>query len=105
WGCGNVDVHCWSGVANHFFYLLSEGSGAKVVNGVSYNSPTSDGLPVTGIGRDKALAIWYRRLTTTFTSTTSHAAARAGTLAAAGELYGTTSAEYTAVQNAWAGVN
>ncbi|WP_369233156.1 M4 family metallopeptidase [Streptomyces sp. R21] len=104
-GVGNLDVHYSSGVANHFFYLLSEGSGAKVINGVSYNSPTSDGLPVTGIGRDKALQIWYRALTTKFTSTTNYASARTGTLAAAGELYGTTSAEYTAVQNAWAGVN
>jgi Zn-dependent metalloprotease len=103
-GVGNLDVHYSSGVANHFFYLLSEGSGAKVINGVSYNSPTSDGLPVTGIGRDKALQIWYRALTTKFTSTTNYAAARTGTLAATGELYGTTSTEYKAVQDAWAAV-
>ncbi|MGW2572092.1 M4 family metallopeptidase [Streptomyces sp. NPDC001537] len=103
-GVGNLDVHYSSGVANHFFYLLSEGSGAKVINGVSYNSPTSDGLPVTGIGRDKALAIWYRALTTKWTSNTNYAGARTGTLAAAGELYGTTSAEYKAVQDAWAAV-
>ncbi|MET8772657.1 M4 family metallopeptidase, partial [Streptomyces sp. NPDC004658] len=103
-GIGGVDVHYSSGPANHFFYLLSEGSGAKVVNGVSYNSPTADGLPVTGIGRDKALQIWYRALTTKWTSTTNYAGARTGTLAAAGELYGTTSAEYKAVQDAWAGV-
>ncbi|MCX5331244.1 MULTISPECIES: M4 family metallopeptidase [unclassified Streptomyces] len=101
---GNADVHYSSGPANHFFYLLSEGSGAKTINGVSYNSPTADGLPVTGIGRDKAEKIWFRALTTKFTSTTNYAAARTGTLAATGELYGTTSAEYTAVQNAWAGV-
>ncbi|MFD5077289.1 M4 family metallopeptidase [Streptomyces sp. NPDC058371] len=103
-GIGSIDVHYSSGPANHFFYLLSEGSGAKVINGVSYNSPTSDGLPVTGIGRDKALQIWYRALTTKFTSTTNYAAARTGTLAAAGELYGTTGAEYKAVQDAWAAV-
>ncbi len=103
-GIGSVDVHYSSGPANHFFYLLSEGSGAKTINGVSYNSPTADGLPVTGIGRDKALAIWYRALTTKFTSTTTYAGARTGTLAAAGELYGTGSAEYRAVQDAWAGV-
>ncbi|MGW7244519.1 M4 family metallopeptidase [Streptomyces sp. NPDC054804] len=101
---GGLDVHYSSGVANHFFYLLSEGSGAKVINGVSYNSPTKDGLPVTGIGRAKALQIWYRALTTKFTSTTNYAAARTGTLAAAGELYGTTSTEYKAVQDAWAAV-
>ncbi|EST33299.1 M4 family metallopeptidase [Streptomyces roseochromogenus] len=103
-GVGNLDVHYSSGVANHFFYLLSEGSGAKTINGVSYDSPTADGLPVTGIGRDKALQIWYRALTTKFTSTTDYAAARTGTLAAAGELYGTSSNEYNAVQDAWAGV-
>ncbi|MFE4829713.1 M4 family metallopeptidase [Streptomyces sp. NPDC056672] len=103
-GIGGVDVHYSSGPANHWFYLLSEGSGAKVVNGVSYNSPTSDGLPVTGIGRAKAELIWYRALATKFTSTTNYSAARTGTLAATAELYGATSAEYTAVQNAWAGI-
>ncbi|MGW5476720.1 M4 family metallopeptidase [Streptomyces sp. NPDC004008] len=103
-GLGGLDVHYSSGPANHFFYLLSEGSGAKVINGVSYDSPTADGLPVTGIGRDKALQIWYRALTTKFTSTTNYASARTGTLAAAGELYGTTGAEYKAVQDAWAAI-
>ncbi|MFH0173183.1 M4 family metallopeptidase [Streptomyces cacaoi] len=103
-GIGSVDVHYSSGPANHFFYLLSEGSGAKVINGVSYNSATADGLPVTGIGRDKAEKIWFRALATKFTTTTNYAAARTGTLAAAGELYGTTSTEYKAVQDAWAGV-
>ncbi|MFH9392585.1 M4 family metallopeptidase [Streptomyces sp. NPDC017556] len=104
-GIGNVDVHYSSGPANHWFYLLSEGSGAKTVNGVDYDSPTSDGLPVTGIGRDKAAQIWFKALTTKFTSTTNYAAARTGTLAVAGELYGTTSPEYAAVAHAWAGIN
>ncbi|MFD9326818.1 M4 family metallopeptidase [Streptomyces sp. NPDC060065] len=103
-GIGSIDVHYSSGPANHFFYLLSEGSGTKTINGVTYNSPTADGLPVTGIGRAKAEQIWFKALTTKFTSTTNYAAARTGTLAVAGELYGTTSAEYAAVQNAWAGV-
>jgi Zn-dependent metalloprotease len=104
-GIGGVDVHYSSGPANHFFYLLSEGSGTKTINGVTYNSPTSDGLPVTGIGRAKAEKIWFRALTTKFTSTTNYAGARTGTLAATGELYGTDSAEYKAVQDAWAGIN
>ncbi|HSX95965.1 MAG TPA: M4 family metallopeptidase, partial [Streptomyces sp.] len=104
-GIGSIDVHYSSGPANHFFYLLSEGSGAKTINGVTYDSPTSDGLPVTGIGRAKAEQIWFKALTTKFTSTTNYAAARTGTLAVTGDLYGTTSAEYTAVQNAWAGIN
>ncbi|WP_406464601.1 M4 family metallopeptidase [Streptomyces sp. NBC_00111] len=103
-GLGSIDVHYSSGPANHFFYLLSEGSGAKTVNGVSYNSPTSDGLPVSGIGRDKALQIWFKALTTKFTTTTNYAAARTGTLAVASELYGATSAEYAGVANAWAAI-
>ncbi|MFI6566750.1 M4 family metallopeptidase [Streptomyces sp. NPDC050534] len=104
-GVGNKDVHYSSGVANHFFYLLSEGSGAKVINGVSYNSPTSNGSTVTGIGRDKALQIWYKALTTYFTSTTNYSKARAGTLSAASALYGASSAEYKAVAAAWSAVN
>ncbi|MFJ9544032.1 M4 family metallopeptidase [Streptomyces sp. NPDC101225] len=104
-GVGNKDVHYSSGVANHFFYLLSEGSGAKVINGVSYNSPTSNGSTVTGIGRDKALQIWYKALTTYFTSTTNYAKARTGTLSAASALYGASSTEYKAVAAAWSAVN
>ncbi|MGW7441767.1 M4 family metallopeptidase [Kitasatospora sp. NPDC054795] len=102
---GNLDVHYSSGVANHFFYLLSEGSGAKTVNGFSYNSPTYDNSTLAGIGRDKAAQIWYRALTTYFTSTTDYAGARAGTLSAAADLYGSGSAEYNAVAATWTAVN
>ncbi|MCK8677542.1 M4 family metallopeptidase [Streptomyces lichenis] len=103
-GIGNIDVHYSSGPANHWFYLLSEGSGAKTINGVNYDSPTSDGLPVTGIGRDKAALIWYKALTTKFNSTTNYAGARTGTVAVATELYGAGSAEVKAVESAWAGI-
>ncbi|MFJ5839768.1 M4 family metallopeptidase [Streptomyces shenzhenensis] len=102
---GSKDVHYSSGVANHFFYLLSEGSGAKTINGVSYNSPTYSGSTVTGIGRAKALQIWYKALTTYMTSTTNYKAARTATLNAASALYGSGSAEYTAVAAAWTAVN
>ncbi|MFJ9822351.1 M4 family metallopeptidase [Streptomyces sp. NPDC101151] len=102
---GNKDVHYSSGVANHFFYLLSEGSGAKTINGVNYDSPTQDGSTVTGIGRDKALQIWYKALTTQFTSTTNYANARKGTLSAAADLYGNDSTEYKTVAAAWSAVN
>jgi Zn-dependent metalloprotease len=104
-GLGSLDVHYSSGPANHFFYLLSEGSGAKTINGVSYNSPTSNGSTVTGIGRDKAVQIWYKALTTYFTSTTNYKAARTGTLSAASALYGSSSTEYKAVAAAWSAVN
>ncbi|AWK10850.1 M4 family metallopeptidase [Streptomyces spongiicola] len=104
-GIGSIDVHYSSGPANHWYYLLSEGSGAKTINGVNYDSPTSDGLPVTGIGRDKASLIWYKALTTKFNSTTNYAGARTGTLAVATELYGASSAEVKAVTDAWAAIN
>ncbi|WP_258054584.1 M4 family metallopeptidase [Streptomyces sp. Ru71] len=102
---GDKDVHYSSGVANHFFYLLAEGSGKKTINGVDYDSPTQDGSTVTGIGRDKALQIWYKALTTYFTSTTDYAGARKGTLSAAADLYGADSAESKAVAAAWTAVN
>ncbi|KUN29900.1 peptidase M4 [Streptomyces antibioticus] len=102
---GGIDVHYSSGPANHFFYLLSEGSGAKTVNGVAYDSPTYDGQPVTGIGIQNAAAIWYRALTTYMTSTTNYAGARTATLSAASDLFGAYSPTYLAVADAWAAIN
>ncbi|MBA6437849.1 M4 family metallopeptidase [Streptomyces sp. GMR22] len=102
---GDQDVHYSSGVANHFFYLLSEGSGAKEINGVKYDSPTADGSKVEGIGRDKAEKIWYKALTTYMTSNTDYHAAREATQKAATDLFGADSAEAKGVDAAWAGVN
>ncbi|WAZ24214.1 M4 family metallopeptidase [Streptomyces cinnabarinus] len=101
----NLDVHYSSGPANHFFFLLSEGSGAKTINGVSYNSPTYNSSTLTGIGRDKAVKIWYKALTEYMTSTTNYKGARTATLSAASALYGSTSTEYKAVAAAWTAVN
>ncbi|WP_371673522.1 M4 family metallopeptidase [Streptomyces sp. NBC_00289] len=104
-GVGNLDVHYSSGPANHMFYLLSEGSGSKTINGVTYNSPTSDGVAVAGIGRAAALQIWYKALTTYMTSSTNYAGARTAALNAAAALYGTSSSQYAGVGNAFAGIN
>ncbi|MFJ8044074.1 M4 family metallopeptidase [Kitasatospora sp. NPDC096147] len=102
---GQLDVHNSSGVGNHWFYLASEGSGSKTVNGVTYNSPTCNGSTVTGIGNQKAAAIWYRALTVYMTSTTDYKGARTASLNAAKDLYGgTASAEYKAVAAAWSAV-
>ncbi|KMS70962.1 peptidase [Streptomyces viridochromogenes] len=101
----DLDVHYSSGIGNHFAYLLAEGSGAKTVNGVGYNSPTCDGSSVTGIGRDKLGKIWYRALTVYMTSSTNYAGARTSTLNAAKDLYGAGSVEYGAVGAAWSAVN
>lgn len=104
-GIGNIDVHYSSGPANHFFYMLSEGSGAKTINGVSYNAPTSDGLPVPGIGRANAEKIWYKALSTYMQSNTNYAGARSTTLQAAADLFGSGSATYNTVANTWAAIN
>ncbi|MFJ7159254.1 M4 family metallopeptidase [Streptomyces sp. NPDC101118] len=104
-GIGSLDPHYSSGPAVHFFYLLAEGSGAKVINGVTYDSPTHDGSKLLGIGRDAAVRIWYHALTTGMTSSTNYAKARTTTLAAAAALYGTSSPQYAAVGAAWTAVN
>lgn len=100
-----IDPHFGAGVANHFFYLLAEGSGHKTINKVSYDSPTYDGLPVSGIGLRNATNVWYRALTHYMTSTTDYPAARSATLQAAADLFGTTSDAYESVAAAWAAVN
>jgi Zn-dependent metalloprotease len=102
---GNLDVHYSSGVGNHFFYLLAEGSGAKLIGTVQHNSPTCNGSTVTGIGRDKAGKIWYRALTVYMTSNTKYAGARTASLNAARDLYGAGSVEYNTVAAAWSAVN
>lgn len=101
----DVDVHYSSGIGNHFFYLLAEGSGAKTINGVAHSSSTCDGSTVTGIGRDAAAKIWYRALTVYMTSGTSYAGARTATLSAAQDLFGVGSSQHAAVAAAWSAVS
>ena len=102
---GSADVHYSSGVGNHFFYLLAEGSGAKTIGGVAHNSPTCNGSTVTGIGRDAAGKIWYRALTVYMTSNTNYAGARTASLNAARDLYGAGSVQQNAVAAAWSAVS
>jgi Zn-dependent metalloprotease len=102
---GSLNVHYSSGVANHFYYLLAEGSGAKTFSGVNHSSPTCNATTLTGIGRAKAQKIWYRALTVYFTSTTDYAGARVATIDAANDLYGIGSVEANAVAAAWSAVS
>lgn len=102
---GKLDVHYSSGVANHFFYLLAEGSGAKTFSGVNHASPTCNRSTLSGIGRTKAEKIWYRALTVYMTSNSNYAGARAATLSAASDLYGPASAEHAAVAATWSAVS
>ncbi|GAB2753068.1 M4 family metallopeptidase [Nocardioides salsibiostraticola] len=101
----NLDVHYSSGVGNHFFYLLAEGSGAKTIGGTAHNSPTCNGSTVTGIGRSAAQRIWFRALDVYMTSGTTYAQARTATLNAATDLFGASSAQRSAVAAAWSAVS
>ncbi len=101
----DTEVHAGSGISSHAYYLLAEGSGKKVIGGVHYDSPTFDGSTVTGIGRKKAQAIYYRALTRYMVSTTDFHDARIATLKAAKDLYGAKSTEYRTVNKSWAAVN
>jgi Zn-dependent metalloprotease len=107
-GVGNLDVHYSSGVANHFFYLLAEGT----TNGVPSKTCTAGNTRVatgngtlTGIGRAKAEKIWYRALVTYMTAGETFAKARLDTIKAADDLYGAGSPESNAVAAAWTAVN
>lgn len=95
----SLDVHYSSGVGNHFFYLLAEGSGATPA------SPTCDGSAIAGIGRGAAERIWYRALAVYMTSGTTYAGARAATLQAAADLFGAGSAQAATVAAAWSAVS
>lgn len=101
----DAEVHAGSGVSSHAYYLLAEGSGRKTIGGFAYDSPTYDGSTVTGIGRSKATAIFYRALTRYMVSTTDFHDARLATLKAAADLYGASSTAYQTVDKAWAAVN
>ncbi|GLW52227.1 M4 family metallopeptidase [Kitasatospora phosalacinea] len=102
---GQVDVHYSSGIANHFFYLTAEGTGAKTIGGLSHNGTPCNGDSFSGIGKEKAAAIWYRALSTYMTSTTNYSSARTATLQAAADLYGSNSQERYIVSKAWAAVS
>jgi Zn-dependent metalloprotease len=103
-GTSRLDPHYSSGPLNHWFYLASEGSGAKTINGVAYNSPTCNGSTVAGAGRDAVAKVWYRTLATKLTSRSDYKAAREGAIASAKELYGTGSAQCVAVQSAFSAI-
>jgi hypothetical protein len=102
---GGLDPHYSSGPLNHWFYLASEGTGAKVVNGVSYNSTACDGTTFAGVGRDVASKVWYRTLSTKLSSGSTYLDAREGAITSAKELYGADSAECKGIQSAFGGIS
>ncbi len=86
-------VHTNSSIVNHAFYLMAAGGTNRV-----------SGVTVTGVGTSAMEKIWYRALTTYFTSSTNFAAARTATINAANDLYGSTSAQATTVATGWCAV-
>jgi Zn-dependent metalloprotease len=101
----NLDPHYSSGVGNHLFYLLSEGTGSKTIGGLPHNGTTCNGTTLAGIGRAAAAAEWYRSMTTYWTSTTTYPQAANGMIKAAKDLYGASSTQCAATLAAWKGVS
>ena len=105
-GLGGVDPHYSSGPANHFFYLLAEGAVSPAGFNYTASQLVCNGdTGLSGIGRDAAQRIWYRAETVYFTSSTTYPQARAATLKAAADLYGSGSSQYAAVGRAWSAVS
>ena len=96
WYSGTADnggVHTNSGVQNKWFYILAHGEAGTNDLGNAYN--------VAGIGIASATAIAYRNLTVYLSPSSNYAAARAGAIQAARDLFGVGSAEETATTDAW----
>jgi Zn-dependent metalloprotease len=88
-GSDNGGVHINSGIVNKTFYLLAMGGTHHL------------GGSMTGIGPDKAAAIWYKALTAYMTSSTNFARGARATYDAAVALYGADGPEAAAVVSAW----
>ncbi|MEU5876410.1 M4 family metallopeptidase [Spirillospora sp. NPDC047279] len=97
----STEVHAAAGPQNHWFYLLAEGSNP---GGGKPASPTCNGSTVTGIGIQKAGAIFMGGLNRKVTAW-SHARARIETINAALQLYPGSATECNAVKAAWAAVS
>jgi len=113
---GNVDVHYSSGPMNRAFYFMAQGiqayssdtgtcAGPYGSTKTHCYSSSYQQNAVAGIGNDKAARIWYRALTVYLTPTSNYSAARTAALSAATDLYGSSSAEYQAVDKAFLAIN
>ncbi|MNJ52399.1 Bacillolysin precursor [compost metagenome] len=84
----NGGVHTNSGINNKAFYLLAQGGTFHNVN-------------VAGIGRDKAVDIYYRALVYYLTVYSDFSDMRVAAIQSAKDLYGANSSEVTSVTNAY----
>jgi thermolysin len=89
----NGGVHINSGIPNHVFYLAIEGGANRV-----------SGLPVEGVGganREQIETAFYRAVTQLLPAAATFTMARAATIQAARDLYGSGSAAERALTQAW----
>ncbi|GHC33920.1 zinc metalloprotease [Streptomyces anthocyanicus] len=99
----DTEVHDAAGPANHFFYLMAEGTNP---GGGKPSSPVCAGGPdsVTGLGIRTAGRIWMTALMQK-TSFWEYADARVATLNAVTQLYPGDCARYDTVKGAWDAVS
>ncbi|WP_428310045.1 M4 family metallopeptidase [Hydrocarboniphaga sp.] len=103
---GALDVHYSSGVANHFFYLLTQGAVSPPGFSIAPVDLVCNGnITLSVLSQNQAAQIIYRALTVYMTSSTNYSGARAATLSAATDLYGLNSTQYLAVAAAWSAVS
>ncbi len=102
---GGMDPHYSSGPLNHWFYLASEGTGSKVIGGVTHSSTACDGTTIVAVGRDVAAKVWYQTLATKLTSGSTYKDAREGAITVAKTLYGNNSAQCLGIQAAFNGIS
>jgi bacillolysin len=92
----NGGVHINSGISNHAFYLAIEGGTNR-----------TSGITVQGVGaanRAQIETVFYRAVTQLLPASASFSMARAATIQAARDLFGTGSAAERAVTEAWTAV-
>lgn len=93
WDFATEEVHQNSTVLSYCFYLLTEGgTGTNDFNSV---------FNISGLGINKATAIWYRMNTVYLFPTSTYADARTFSIQSAADLYGPCSPEVIAVTDAW----
>jgi bacillolysin len=92
----NGGVHINAGIGTHAFFLAVVGGTNRV-----------SGLPVTGVGlanMEQMEKVFYRAFTLLMPANSTFATARAATIQAARDLYGTTGPVVNAVTQAWTAV-
>ncbi|MEV4263641.1 M4 family metallopeptidase [Kribbella sp. NPDC049584] len=92
------EVHAAAGPGDHWFVLLSIGSGGNP------NVPTCNSSSVTGLGIQKAIKIMYNAMLMK-TSSSSYLKYRTWTLTAAKNLYPGSCTEFNTVKAAWDAVS